>query len=138
MATHSADIRESLAVPGEVILPNGWRIEAQPVANLDAERIADRAEQWQAYVDAERAGHLFVRTRHRGERMQPLGMQGKHSKVADMMVNAKIPARLRGGWPIVANASHVVWLVGIQVDERVKVHANTRRVIQLRCVKPPS
>ena len=58
-------------------------------------------------------------------------MSGKSALVSDVMVNRKIPASLRAGWPIVAGRDHLLWLVGHHIDERARVTAGSRRVLQL-------
>jgi tRNA(Ile)-lysidine synthase len=125
-----------LPVPGSVVLQAGWRLTADncSITQFQAQREAGGG--WQAFVDADLAGALLVRTRRRGERMQPFGMGGRHAKVSDIMINEKLPAAWRARWPVVANDSHPVWLVGIRLDERVRVHKRTQRVIQLRCEQP--
>lgn len=132
------DLRQ-FAVPGAVTLENGWQLQSELIDRnqIDTFERGDDGDdaRWLEYVDADRAAPLLVRTRRSGERLQPIGMHGHSVKVADLMINEKIPAQLRGGWPIVANENHLVWLVGIRLDRRVRVSEGTRRVIQLRCVR---
>lgn len=126
----------AMGVPGMVALENGWQIRVsagETVEDTDIDR-----DPWRVTVDAERAGDLVVRTRQTGERLQPLGMGGKSKKLSDLMIDEKLPARLRDAWPIVANAQHVVWVVGLRIDRRVCIHDRTKRVIQLRCVQEGS
>lgn len=123
-------------VPGKIVLKAGWRLRAEIYSLRQFRARRQKADDWQAYVDADLAGALHVRTRQVGERMQPLGMNGGHAKVSDIMINEKLPAALRASWPVVANDDHPVWLVGIRLDERAKVHERTQRVIQLRCEQP--
>lgn len=119
-----------LTVPGVVALHNGWMLNAEAVAASAS--LSFEQDRWHESVDADSVGALFVRTRREGERMQPLGMKGQTRKLADVMADAKIPVALRAQWPIVVNQDHVVWVVGIGLDERVRINQNTRRVIQLR------
>src|SRR5690606_14575017 len=88
---------------------------------------------WAEYIDAANAGSLHIRSRRPGDTIQPLGLQGHSAKVSDIMVNRRIPRELRDQWPIVSNESHIVWVVGLALDRRVKIHEETRGVIQLRC-----
>lgn len=127
-----------LPVPGSVGLENGWQLQTTVRAAHGVGDQMDDPDPWLEYVDAATASNLVIRTRQTGERMQPLGMDGNSTKIADLMINDKLPARLRDGWPIVANAQHAVWVVGIRVDHRVRILDQTRRVIQLRCVPESS
>lgn len=124
-----------LAAPDTVELENGWQLIATAGGPAAEEKSIRERNSWYEAVDADRAGDLVVRTRQVGERMQPLGMGGKSTKISDLMINEKVPARLRDGWPIVANAQHAVWVVGLRVDQRVSIRDRTQRVIQLRCVR---
>jgi tRNA(Ile)-lysidine synthase len=41
---------------------------------------------------------------------------GKHRRIQDVLVDAKIPAHQRATWPLVCNGTAVVWVVGVRVD----------------------
>lgn len=124
-----------LPVPGRVHLSNGWVLETAVAPNPDLQTIQNNPDPWTAYVTEETAGSLFVRPRQPGERFQPLGMDGRSAKLKDVMINRKIPRELRSYWPIVANEKHIVWLVGQQIDERVRVTAVSRTIWKMRCYR---
>ena len=126
---------EHLYVPGVVELENGWEIEAIPVDSVHLGTLQAEADNWQAYVAVPAALDLFVRTREPGERFQPLGMNGRSSKVKELMINRKIGARWRENWPLVVSTDHLVWIVGHAIDERVKISEETASIVQLRCYK---
>ncbi|HZD11151.1 MAG TPA: tRNA lysidine(34) synthetase TilS, partial [Candidatus Binatia bacterium] len=123
----------TLPVPGSVRLDNGWQIQAtyHERAKITASQRA--LDAWRECIDAEKAGRLTLRARRSGERMQPFGLQGHSAKIADIMINEKVPAYLRARWPIVANERHAVWIPGLVLDDRVRVNEKTHGVIQLRC-----
>jgi tRNA(Ile)-lysidine synthase len=60
-------------------------------------------------------------------------MKGHTVKIKDLMINRKIPARLRQRWPLVVYQDQVIWVVGHHLDERVRVTAGTRHLIKLQC-----
>lgn len=124
-----------LPVPGGVALADGWRIEAEWVETMSAADIQAQADNWRVFIDRAAAGALTVRCRQPGERFQPLGMHGRSAKVQDVMVNLKIGAAWRAKWPLVANAEHVIWVVGHRLDERAKVTEKTAQIVQLHCFK---
>ncbi|MFW6042381.1 MAG: tRNA lysidine(34) synthetase TilS [Chloroflexota bacterium] len=126
---------QPLNVPGELELENGWRLEVwNEPAEIEA-ALEQARNPWRAFVDADAAGTLSVRARRAGERFKPFGMEGHSARVADVMINEKIPAEYRARWPIVANERHLVWLVGHRIDERVRVTERTRRVLAMRCAR---
>ena len=36
-------------------------------------------------------------------------------------------------WPVLATNEHPVWIVGLHLDERVRVTENSLRVVRLTC-----
>jgi tRNA(Ile)-lysidine synthase len=127
-----SDVPIPLPVPGIVELRDGWRIEAQYSNLIDRELIPANTDPWQAYVDLNPFEPLLIRPRYPGETMRPLGLGGE-TKLKEIMINRKIPARARALWPIVAAETQVVWLVGHTLDDRVKVKPDSRSVIYLSC-----
>lgn len=126
---------QPLPIPGSILLANGWALTTTPLHVDEATNIGQNPDPWTAFIAG--SSTLHVRPRADGERFWPLGMAGNSAKVQDVMVNRKIPAPLRPLWPIVANENHLVWLVGHHIDERVRITAETRNLIQLRCWPTP-
>jgi tRNA(Ile)-lysidine synthase len=124
-----------LPVPGELELGGGWKIEAKLVDTVDISEIQTAADNWQVCIAIPSGQDLFVRTREPGERFQPLGMNGRSAKLKEVMVNRKIGASWRKKWPIVANDTHLVWLVGYAIDQRVKITPETEAIIKLLCYR---
>lgn len=124
----------TLAVPGAVDLPGGWRLS---IGLYEGRRDGPQweallAERWAAPLDAGTLGtRLTLRTRQPGDRFQPQGMDG-HQKVAHFMVNAKIDGRLRDRVPLLVAGDAIVWLVGWRVDRRFVVGPATQRVVVAR------
>ncbi len=122
------DGETSLTVPG-VTLVAGWRIEASVITRQD---MNPKDENFTACLDYELAGsELFLRTRRRGDRFQPLGLTAL-KKVGEFMIDAKIPFYLRDRIPLVCSRDKVIWLVGHRIDERVKVTEKTKKVLRLK------
>ncbi len=51
------------------------------------------------------------------------------------MIDAKIPQHIRDRLPLVVSPTHIVWVSGYRIDERVKVTQQTEHVLHLRFVK---
>jgi len=84
-----------------------------------------------ACFDFDKTGNkLVVRTRQRGDRFQPLGLN-QPKKLGEFMIDAKIPQSWRQCIPIICSPSQIIWVVGWRVDERVKVTPETRQVLCL-------
>lgn len=88
-------------VKGRAVEWNGWLL-ALGTARGAADAVAR--------VGAELAGALEVRAWRRGDRLAgPVP-----TKVQDVFTDAKVPVRLRAGWPIVATAKSVWWVPGLR------------------------
>ena len=141
----------ALKIPGETWLP-GWRIEA---TIIDRKRESERGEApltnlpppfpregdkggglpnngLTAYFDLDKTGDkLVVRSRHPGDRFQPLGMS-QPKKLGEFMIDTKIPHAWRERIPIVCSPQHILWVVGWRLDDRVKVTDATKQVLCLK------
>ena len=117
------DVSSPLPVPGEAILgKRGWAVTAawEGLPNavcLDA--------------DAVDLNSLEARNWRFGDRIDPLGMGGRHKKVSDIFTDAKVPRSERHRIPIVADTHGIVWVAGYALAERVKVTPQTRQTLFL-------
>jgi tRNA(Ile)-lysidine synthase len=116
-----------LRVPGETTA-SGWLIRSEVLGVADVEL---NAESMTAHVDRSAVnGHLFVRSRLPGDSLRPLGLGGR-KKVQDILVDAKVPARLRDGVPIVCDDAGILWVAGHALDERAAVRKTSREVVRI-------
>ncbi len=123
-----------ISIPGTIELSNGWQLEAEiaPDLQLAFERCLGNSDPFEAWLDASALSlPLVVRTRKKGERMQPLGMQGHSIKLSDAMVNLKLPCRVREGWPVVCSSGEIAWLPGYRQSQATRVTGKSSRIIHL-------
>jgi tRNA(Ile)-lysidine synthase len=115
-----------LPVPGSVDLGPGGVMHARLVDPSDASGTDDSV-----VIDADLlADELVVDSAREGDRMQPLGMAGRR-KLSDMLVDAKVPRRLRGAVPVVRDDEDIVWLAGVRMSDAYRVRESTRRAVRL-------
>ena len=140
----------SLEIPGRTEL-TGWRVEATiidrkreskrgeaPLTNLPPPLVREGDKGGgllnnglTACFDLAKTGRkLTVRPRRPGDRFQPLGLS-QPKKVNQFMIDGKIPRAWRQRIPIVSSPEHILWVVGWRIDERVKVTAETEKVLRL-------
>jgi len=135
-----------LPIPGRVVVPGTpWIASAGRLDGEDLEQMRealareDQAALWQllpsrshtVYIDSESIGlFLQIRTRHPGDRIQPLGMVHE-KKVQDVVVDQHVPRAERAQTPLFFSATHCVWVAGVCIDERVKLSSTTRGIIRL-------
>jgi len=124
----------TLEVPGELSLTGGWRLVADFVSDPGSaiQQSAANTDPYQAWLDAsELTLPLLVRNRKSGDRMQPLGMGGHSIKITDLMINQKIPARVRPEWPLVCSGDDIVWVPGCCQSEFGRVRPGSRSLLHL-------
>jgi tRNA(Ile)-lysidine synthase len=92
-------------------------------------------DQHHVYIDADQLPEtqLYIRTRRHGDRMQPLGMMHE-KKVQDILIDKHIPRTQRAHIPLFFSTRHCVWLAGVQVDNRVRLTPETRRIVRLSII----
>ena len=73
---------------------------------------------------------LLLRKRNSGDTISPLGTRG-YKKVKKLFIDKKIPRRKRSHIPIIAMNNKPVWIVGICLDNSVKVTLNTKKILKL-------
>jgi tRNA(Ile)-lysidine synthase len=65
-------------------------------------------------------GKLYVRSARNGDRFSPLGMSGTKT-VGDFLTDLKIPTPLRPEIPVLCDNNGIVWVIGYQIDDRVRI-----------------
>jgi tRNA(Ile)-lysidine synthase len=129
-----------LDFPGEVILPERWRIKADLVEDVPSARTGALINQdpYQAWIDRDTIGdQLEIRSRKPGERFKPLGMKRGTIKISEFMINEKLPLRARAAWPLICIGDHVVWIPGLRLGHPFRVKSSTKRVIRMHLFRNP-
>ncbi len=80
---------------------------------------------------------LILRTRETGDYLSIADGKGGmiHKSLKDYMINQKIPKEQRDRIPVLADGSHVVWLVGYRISEYYKITERTKNILQVQVVK---
>lgn len=120
-----------VAVPGCTPLGAEWELVIREVARGDLPHDWDVAPHpLVAYLDADRlAQPLALRSRRPGDWLMPLGMGGRRQRLADLMINVKIPRAERDGTPLLVGGEEIAWVVGWRTDTRSAVREGTRRIL---------
>jgi tRNA(Ile)-lysidine synthase len=89
-------------------------------------------------VDADRiAGTLTVDSPREGDRFSPLGLDGT-KKLSDLLVDEKVPRRLRAATPIVRDGDAIVWVAGVRMSHDYRVTTGTCRAVRLTWTRDAS
>jgi len=75
---------------------------------------------------------LTVRNIRSGDRFEPLGLGGT-KKIGDYLTDRKVAPVYRDETPVVCDCRGIIWLVGFEISERVKVDSSTRKVVRIEC-----
>ena len=73
---------------------------------------------------------LSIRGRKHGDAISPLGVNG-HKKLKELFIDKKIPVEERNAMPIVVMNGRPVWVVGVCIDNGVKVTGETKKILKL-------
>jgi tRNA(Ile)-lysidine synthase len=84
-----------------------------------------------AYLDEENIRFpLRIRNRQEGDRYQPLGAPG-HKKLKEIMRAKSIPLEEREKTPVFLSGGEIIWILGLPVAEKFRVHEKTKNVVRL-------
>ncbi len=117
--------------PGEACQLPGLRltIRYRLVTNVDGTRYKEKRSK-QVWLDKEKLSPPFVvRNIRPGDKFTPLGMNGT-KKIGNYLTDRKVERVLRDEVPVVCDQQGVVWLVGFEIADRVKINSTTRRLIK--------
>ena len=128
---HLSPIIESspilLNIPGTVVLNTlNFSIKAEIVHSPQQEKSRNTC-----YIDTDTlCGSLKIRFRKNGDTFCPKGMKG-HKKLKDLFIDNKIPREQRSMVPIVCDDIGIVWVAGIQQDNRCISTSVTKNIVKL-------
>ena len=134
-------IRQGSPVPFEtsIDVPGATRIPARdvsvtarflPASSMD--EIRPLLGTWRAVLDADAIdpGHLCLRSPRKGDRLQPLGMEG-HKKISDLLVDEKWPRLLRDEVIVLTSGERIAWVAGLRVAHPFRVTPTSRQLLHL-------
>lgn len=99
------------------------RVSARRAGGVSGKQRSSRVKiDWEKVVPP-----LIVRPIQTGDRFQPLGLRGT-KKVGDYLTDRKVPPVYRDEIPVIADQLGIIWLVGYEIADRVKIGATTRKV----------
>jgi len=119
-----------IEVPGGFDLNRGWRLELTEDGNPQA--ATQNQDPFQAWLDQDRVGEeLILRRRQPGDRFQPLGMENGMQKLAEFMINEKLPRRARETWPLLCKGNEIVWVPGYRLGNPYRLRTDNRQALHV-------
>ncbi|WP_255711088.1 tRNA lysidine(34) synthetase TilS [Dyadobacter chenhuakuii] len=75
---------------------------------------------------------LKIRKWEVGDSFRPLGMNGARKKLSDLFIDSKMDRFAKEQVLVLLNGNgEVIWVVGVRLDERYKVHGRTAHILQV-------
>jgi tRNA(Ile)-lysidine synthase len=75
---------------------------------------------------------IVLRTREPGDYLA--NADGAHKKLKDYLIDCKVPREERDKCILLADGSHIIWVVGMRISEEYKITEQTRRILKVRRV----
>ena len=99
---------------------------------VSADAFTPDHDPWTEYVNADvLQWPLTIRNTRPGDHFQPIGMQGKSKKLQDLMVDQKLELFEKERVLILTAAEHIIWVIGMRLDERAKVRSDQHPIYKL-------
>ncbi len=74
---------------------------------------------------------VMARFRRAGDCFRPLGMHGKKT-LKKFFIDRKVPRHKRNRIPLCADRDGIIWVMGYNIDDRVKVTQHTKNILTFR------
>lgn len=71
---------------------------------------------------------VFLRNRNEGDYIQ-IDDKGSRKKIKSLFIDNKVPREIRDKVPLLADGSHIMWVLGGRMSEAYKVNENTKRIL---------
>lgn len=71
--------------------------------------------------------NFVIRRWKAGDKFKPLGMQN-FKLVSDFLNEQKIPSSQKKNQLVLVNRNNIVWIIGLRIDERVKIKSETKKI----------
>lgn len=83
------------------------------------------------YIDEDKIkGKLRLRNRKKGDRFQPLGMEGT-KKLKDFFIDRKIPVDQRDSIPLLVDEESIIWVVGYQLNQNYRLTDSSENIVKI-------
>ncbi|MGC9358429.1 MAG: tRNA lysidine(34) synthetase TilS [Anaerolineae bacterium] len=125
-----------IAVPGRTQLPGGWILEAEVLDTWNMATLTTNPHPMTAWMNVDcLEGTPVLRTRQKGDRFRPHGMEGAEVQLSDFLINVKLPLAWRDHLPLLVSGGEILWVVGLRMSEEALVYPETLEVVRMRFLK---
>jgi tRNA(Ile)-lysidine synthase len=75
---------------------------------------------------------LMVRCRLPGDKIRPLGMKAGRQTLKKLFQSRSIPADRRSKIPVITCDDQIIWVVGVEIDDRFKIEESCQLVVEIK------
>jgi len=101
------------------------------ISTINRNKLSFNSSTNKEYISADKIKSTFILRRWKdGDRFCPLGMKNS-KKLSDFLTEQKVRSSEKKEQLVLSNAGKIVWVVGIRIDERYKISAKTKKVLEL-------
>ncbi len=120
-----------LNIPGKTVIPElGINLSSEIVTSIPRFKKGRKGGRIE-YVNGDLLKPpLKIRTRHKGDRMRPLGMEFS-KKLHDIFVDEKVPQEIRDRIPLIISGNKILWVVGLKLAGDSEVNRTTAKLVKL-------
>ncbi len=119
---HKSEINDCLSLPtGSLVISQVEKKEIDFTTDSNIE-----------YVDAAKLNWpLLIRRKQTGDKFQPLGMQAKHKKVKEYLIDEKVNLFDKENLFILCDTKNIIWLIGNRLDGRYQVSTGSQAILRM-------
>jgi tRNA(Ile)-lysidine synthetase-like protein len=125
--------------PGAAIrLAQGWRLALREVRLTEAVRralLGNANPNLAAFDSRGLPEPLRLRPPIAGDRLRPLGLRGT-KKVADLLIDCRIPRPARALWPVLLAGETPIWVVGLRQGGEGRLTPASKRALIVEATPP--
>lgn len=120
-----------LPIPGQTSA-GGYRIETEILAYTpELERQIQEEKKYTKWLSCDTINSdVCLRTRQSGDYLI-VNAQGGRKKLKDYFIDSKIPKEQRDRIWLLADGSHILWVIGYRISEQAKVTPATKRIMKI-------
>lgn len=120
----------SIKIPSSISLPHTDKTISTKIIPYDQDLVIPK-EDYTKWIDYDKIkNNLLLRTRQVGDYIQ-IDNKGSTKKIKSLFIDEKIPRENRDELPLIADGSHIVWVIGIRISEAYKINKSTKTILEI-------
>lgn len=125
------ELKQELNIPGRTPLPDREISLITEVLNYKKNMIIPQNlyTKWFDYDKIKDT--VLIRKRKQGDYLC-IDAKGSTKKLKAYFIDEKVPRQIRDVQPLLADGSHIIWVIGGRISEAYKVDENTKRILQIK------